>query len=98
MTYLDTDSDRDAQSFTNLISSCGLQKPVHESTHVYGHTLDVVISRDCNYVVSNVYVTDPGLCDHLGGMSKDHDADNYSAAIYRLALYERQYLFGNCEQ
>jgi len=47
-------------------------------THVYGHTLDVVITRDMDEVVSNaVYiyiVTDPGLSDSSGKISNDHVA------------------------
>ena len=58
----------------DTIKACGLQQHVHEPTHVLGHTLDVVISRDTSHIVSDITVTDPGLCDHLGKLTRDHFA------------------------
>ena len=44
-------------------------------------TLDVVISGDCSSVMSNRYVSDHRLCDHLGRMSEDHYAVSFIATI-----------------
>ena len=58
----------------DTIKACGLQQHVHESTHVLGHTLDVVISRDNSHIILDVTIADPGLCDHLGKLTRDHFA------------------------
>ncbi|KAH3838189.1 hypothetical protein DPMN_111597 [Dreissena polymorpha] len=47
---------------------------VKEPTHIRGHTLDVVITRDTVDTVSNVVDTDPGLSVGLRNISKDHYA------------------------
>lgn len=51
---------------------------VNEPTHVRGHTLDVVITRDTSNILSSVSVTDPGLCDHFGNIKQDHFAVTFS--------------------
>jgi len=56
------------------IKRCGLQQPIHEPTHVLGHTLDVVISRDTSHIISDVAITESGLCDHIGKLTRDHFA------------------------
>ena len=52
----------------------GLQQHVHQSTHYYGHTLDVLISRDTSTLVSNCTVKDTGLCDDDGTLINGHYA------------------------
>ena len=47
---------------------------VKEPTHVRGHTLDVVITRETDKIVSNLDVTDPGLIDKSGKVTRDHFA------------------------
>lgn len=56
--HVDVKSDGDTQRFMDTIKACGLQH-IHEPTHALGHTLDVVISRDTSYIVSDVTDTDP---------------------------------------
>jgi len=53
--------------------------------HIHCHTLDVIITQDTRNIVSDVEVTDHGLCDHLGRMSRDHSAVNFTATIIRPA-------------
>ena len=81
--YLDFQNDTDAQHFMDSISSCGLQQHVHEPTHVLGHrhTFDVVISRDFSVIVSYIVVSDPGLCDHTGKLTKDHFAVIFTTTL-----------------
>ena len=67
---------------------------VCEPTHVHGHTLDVVIARDTSSILSDVEVTDPGLCDHLGKMSRDHFAENSTTNIIRSAPIYKIVSFG----
>ena len=73
--HLNIVDDHDSQRFISILDLCGLQQHVCESTHFHGHTLDVVITRDTSRIVSDVVVTDPGLCDHF--------AVNFTAAIIR---------------
>ena len=83
--HLDVADDRDAQRFTSVLESCGLQQHIHEPTHVHGHTLDVVITRDTSNLVSDINVTDPGLCDHMGRLTRDHYAVSFTANIAKPA-------------
>ena len=46
----------------------------YEPTHCGGHTLDVIMSRDNDTLVSNVQVKDIGLCDDNGTLINDHYA------------------------
>ena len=62
--HLDDLSDRDAIAFLDLLDSCGLRQHVHEPTHKDGHTLDVIISRTSDELISNVAV--------LNGLPSDH--------------------------
>ena len=59
---------------TQILQSNGLQQHVHEPTHCGGHTLDVIMSRDNDTLVSNVQVQDIGLCDDNGTLINDHYA------------------------
>ena len=77
--HLDIPTDRDASKFTSLLESCGMSQHVHEPTHVGGHTLDVVITRDTDNIVSDIQVTDPGLSDSTGKISRDHFSVTFKA-------------------
>lgn len=91
--HVDADDDTDAQHFMDTISTCGLQQHVHESTHVMGHTLDVVISRETSSIVSKVVVTDPGLCDHLGKLTRDHFAVGFTTTLTKPAPVQKTVSF-----
>jgi len=83
--HIDVKHDRDAQQFMDTIKACGLQQHVHEPTHVLGHTLDVVISRDTNHIISDVTIIDPGLCDHLGKLTRDHFTVGFTTTLIKPA-------------
>jgi hypothetical protein len=57
--HVDDEHDQYGRSFMSLIDSCGLQQhvvgPFHERSAVR-HTLDLVMSRQRNHLVSKVYV------------------------------------------
>jgi hypothetical protein len=44
--HLDNKSDCDGRKFIEMLSDRGLVQHVIGATHVSGHTLDVIISRD----------------------------------------------------
>lgn len=79
--HIDNEGDHDSQQFMSSLNAHGLTQHVHEPTHIHGHTLDVVITRDTSNIISHTVVTDPGLCDHLGTLSKDHFAVSFTTTI-----------------
>jgi len=64
--------DREAQRFISILDVCGLQQHVCELKYAHGHTLNVVITSNTCSNLSDLEVRDPGLCDHLCRMSRDH--------------------------
>ncbi|XP_052799130.1 uncharacterized protein LOC128230724 [Mya arenaria] len=72
--HLDQPTNSDTKKFNSNLDAFGMHQHVAEPTHVAGHTLDVVITRDNNNVISNVEVIDPGLSDSNGRISRDHFA------------------------
>ena len=78
--HLDCPTDRDTIKFNSVMKSCGMLQHVAEPTHVSGHILDVVITRDTDKTVSSVEITDPGLSDDSGKVTRDHFAVTFKAA------------------
>ena len=70
-----------------------MQQRVTEPTHVGGHTLDVVITKDTDDVVYNVHVTDPGLSDNTGKVTQDHFAVNFNIKVVIPAPVKKQVSF-----
>ena len=60
--------------FLTHLSDRGLEQHVSVATHKKGHQLDVVITRERSLFVSDVQVTDPGLCTNHGQLAGDHFA------------------------
>ena len=56
---------------------------VNEPTHQKGHTLDVVITKDSNDIISKLEVTDPVLCDNAGNISGYHYAISFFAQMLK---------------
>ncbi len=70
-------SDPLVKDFLNLIESFNLLQHVHGSTHVHGHTLDLVISS--NQFNFNVILDDVAFSDHKSvtfELSFDHEEKN----------------------
>ena len=62
--WVDDRTDRNARQFLDLLFMFGMKQHVQESTHRYGHTLDLLISRESENVLSDVAIL-PGLSDHF---------------------------------
>ena len=62
--HVDDVCDQYANTFLDLISSFGLKQHVLGVTHDLGHTLDLVINRSTEDIVSNFEINDPALSDH----------------------------------
>ena len=63
------------------LEECGFCQHVQEPTHVHGHILDVLISRNTSTVISNVAVMDPGLSGNDGKLTRDHFAVTFNVSI-----------------
>nr|XP_054750855.1 uncharacterized protein LOC129256716 [Lytechinus pictus] len=61
--WVDVWNDVRAKQFRNILSSYGMKQLVQEGTHVHGHTLDLLITRESSTIVSHVSVI-LGLSDH----------------------------------
>ena len=69
----DIPTDRDSTKSSSTLASSGMRQLVNEPTHV-GGPLDGVLTRDTGTIVTDVAVTDPGLSDYTGKVSRDHVA------------------------
>ena len=49
--HMDVASDVDVQVFSNLLTSMGLKQHVTVQTHISGHTLDLLITRENDPVI-----------------------------------------------
>ena len=73
--HLDLPSHPDTLRFNSILESYGLKQHVSKPTHVSGHTLDVVITREsCTLLKVTPSVSDPGLGDANGRSTGDHCA------------------------
>ena len=56
--HVDVPENADSVCLKELLESIGLQQHVNESTHESGHTLDLIITRQCYSLLANIPVTD----------------------------------------
>ena len=61
---MDVEDDPDARASLGLLASMGLKQHVNIPTHVSGHTLDLLITREQDPVISSAPVADRYLSDH----------------------------------
>ena len=62
--HMDVPSDVDARVFSDLLTSMGLKQHVTVPTHISGHTLDLLITREHDPVICSAPVADRYLSDH----------------------------------
>ena len=62
--HVDVADDPDARVFIDLLASMGLKQHITEPTHIGGHTLDLLITREHDSVILDVPVVDRYLSDH----------------------------------
>jgi hypothetical protein len=64
--HLDVRNDANAIAMNELLESLNLQQHIHEPTHIKGHTLDLVISRQSDEpFLTNIRVCDTHFSDHF---------------------------------
>ena len=80
--HLDNKSDCDGRKFIEMLNDRGLVQHVIGATHVSGHTLDVIISRDNSPIlIGTPSIEDSHICDDKGVVSLDH-----LAVLWRLNI------------
>ena len=69
---MDNPDDSEAADFDSLLNSFGFCQMVHFPTHCNGHTLDLVLTKECetSSYVTDFVSTDSCLSDHLVVMFK----------------------------
>jgi exonuclease III len=71
--HLDDVEDASVHRFTGQLDAHGLKQHVTGATHIHGHTLDVVITREISSIIQgNVLIVDPCLFDNKGNQCGDH--------------------------
>lgn len=76
--HMEDSSNADTIKFTSLLDSHGLTQHIKEPTHVKGHTLDLVITRDTDgSLLQPPKVFDPCLFDQNGVPTRDHFAVSF---------------------
>ena len=53
-----------ANRFTEILESCNLKQHVTGATHANRHTLDLVISKKDNPLITEIKIFDPVISDH----------------------------------
>ena len=91
--HIDIPTDRDYIKCSSILESSGMRQLVNEPKHVGGHTLDVVITRDTDTIVTDVAITDPGLSDNTGKVSLDHFAVLFTAKAAKPAPMRKSITF-----
>ena len=62
--HIDVAGYSDANKLSDFFDSVGLQQHVEQHTHVQGHTLDLVISRQSDNIIEDPPPVDRFLSDH----------------------------------
>ena len=62
--HVDSTENADAVKFCDLLESVGLKQYVQEATHVDGHTLDLIITRVSDYIITGQPKVDLYISDH----------------------------------
>ena len=91
--HIDIPTDRDSTRFSSTLESSGMRQLVNEPTHVGGHTLEVVITKDTDTIVNGVAMTDPGLSDNTGKVSRNHFAVLFTAKAKQPAQMRKTITF-----
>ena len=62
--HVDVDNDYDSINFRDLLESFGLQQHVTHPTHIHGHTLDLIITRQSDQLIKSTPRVDRFISDH----------------------------------
>lgn len=83
--HWDNEADAERKMFTQLLQSFDLQQHVSDTTHIKGHTIDMVISRSSDDIISECRVSD-FISDHSAVIAKlkcSRIQETWSSVSYR---------------
>jgi endonuclease/exonuclease/phosphatase (EEP) superfamily protein YafD len=63
--HIDNIGDSDTIKLNKILESFNLQQHVNGPTHKKGHTLDLIITRNEDKLVTGIRIHDPVISDHL---------------------------------
>ena len=63
--HVNCKEDGDSKSFHELLESVGLRQRVQQATHLNGHTLDLIITRYSDFIISSKPNIDHFPTDHV---------------------------------
>lgn len=63
--HVDVIGDADGAKLQDLLQSTGLEQHVLVPTHIHGHTLDLIITRQSEKIISSTPQTDDLFSDHM---------------------------------
>ena len=72
--HLENSTLQNTHKFNNILDGSRLLQHIYEPSHYSRHTLDVVISRETNTILTDVKVHDIGLCNNDGLSIRYHYA------------------------
>ena len=84
--HIDNNLDKSSQDFLALIDSFNLKQHVCSPTHRAGHSLDLLITRDDDQLVTSVSIHDAAFSDHFvvkGVLSMEKPLFTKKQIIYR---------------
>jgi len=67
--HADELSDQDGVAFLEILESMGFLQHLDKPTHLSGHTLDLIITRQCDSVLTSAPTTGYFLSDHCSILS-----------------------------
>ena len=69
--------------FSHLLDQYSLCQYVHGPTHIAGHTIDLILARDCDNLIKSVSVHDYGISDHSLVLCKVNSFKDCNTFTYR---------------
>ncbi|XP_071501393.1 uncharacterized protein [Diadema antillarum] len=83
--HMDNVHSSETKSLTDLLFSANLKQLVSQPTHARGHTLDLVITREANECIKELYLRD--------AMPSDHSAIVFTVALSRPMPVRKTFCF-----
>ena len=63
--YVDNQQDAHAQQFMEILTSLNLEQHVSGPTHIRGHTLDLIVTRTSETIITPIKTHAPIMSDHM---------------------------------
>lgn len=68
--HIDNTSNIAAKNFLQILQCFGYKQHVDTATHKHNHTLDLIITRSDDNIISNMIISDPCISDHYAVFCK----------------------------